>query len=56
MPEVIPSQTIETLLSAQWNAANVATPTFLDVNDGTPIRHDLHRSDVIIIRTDTPGL
>lgn len=60
MPETIPSATTRTILVAQWNDATVATPTFLDVNSGNVLKHDLRQTntgnDLITIKIDTPGL
>ena len=60
MPEAIPSDTIQTMLSGQWTRSNysgTADPTFVDVNDGTTsVRYDFRSGDLIIIAVDNPAM
>ena len=59
MPETIPSATTRSILSTNWNLTNVVTPTFLDINSGVALKHDLRQTsagqDLVVIRIDVPG-
>ena len=54
--EPIPIDDIFTDLDSQWNASNVAKPSFITVNAANePIRFDLNVGDHLIGRTGSPA-
>ena len=50
MPEVMGSASVLAELDAQWNAANVVEPSFIDINTSTsPLRVNLIPGDQVLI-------
>ena len=53
----VPVSLLKTEVSGQWNASNVAAPTFIEVNvSAQSLRYDLIVKDALLFRAGTPSI
>ena len=53
----VPVSLLKTEVSGQWNASNVAAPTFIEVNvSAQSLRYDLNVKDALLFRAGTPSI
>ena len=53
----VPVALLKTEISGQWNASNVAAPTFIEVNvSAQSLRYDLNVKDAILFRAGSPTI
>ena len=53
----VPVALLKTEISGQWNASNVAAPTFIEVNvSAQSLRYDLNVKDALLFRAGTPSI
>ena len=53
----VPVALLKTEVSGQWNASNVAAPTFIEVNvSAQSLRYDLNVKDALLFRAGTPSI
>ena len=53
----LPVALLKTEIRGQWNASNVAAPTFIEVNvSAQSLRYDLNVKDALLFRAGTPSI
>ena len=53
----VPVALLKTEVSGQWNASNVAAPTFIEVNvSAQSLRYDLNVKDALLFRAGSPTI
>ena len=53
----VPVALLKTEISGQWNASNVAAPTFIEVNvSAQSLRYDLNVKDALLFRAGSPTI